>query len=175
MQKRWNAIDPMLRKNRSLERSSKKQRPDKHSQNRPKRTEKQPRKTGEKPQKHSQKRRKPTSQNTAANQTRKPLSRVQSVGSCDQPSGAPHYVIPVALQIQTRLESPKNKAQKTAEQKQRNPKRKATKNGQSRQQTAPKENKQKATQTRNQDRIASLKTRKNTVLQAPIQTTCSRN
>ena len=47
---------PCRRKNRSLERSSKKQRPDKNSQNRPKRTEKQPHKKSEKHPKNPAKR-----------------------------------------------------------------------------------------------------------------------
>ena len=133
---------PCKRKNRSLERSSKKQRPDKHSQNRPKRTEKQPhqkrRKHPRNPAKKGAERQAKTRPKTklenlslackvSAVVINHPGHRAMSSGDKTDPNG---------------LESPKNKAQKTAET--RKPKEKPRKQAKQATKSA-KGNKQKQT------------------------------
>ena len=150
---------PCRQANRRFERSSKNKRPDKHSQNDRKHPETAARKQAKTPKTQRKEAQNDKAQTRPQTGQRDLSYGVQSVGSCDQPSGAPHYVIPVTLQIQTRLESPKNKAQKTAKLKKES-QRKATKSGQNRQKNAPKRKQTKSPPNKETDRIASSKSRK---------------
>ena len=159
---------PCRQANRKFERSRKNERPDKHRQNDQKKPENSRKKQATKTQKPSQKRRKETRPKNGPQTGQSDLSYgVQGVGSCDQPSGARRYVIPVTLQIQTRLETHKTQVPKTAKHRKGKPKKtkktkatKATKSGQNKQKNAPNRKPTKNPPPGKQDRIASSKLRK---------------
>ena len=175
MQKKWNAIDPMLRKidhwrghlrNRGPTNTAKTDRKDpktaaENSENTP---TNQPKEAQNDKPKHGPKAKLETLSlacKVSAVVINHPGHRAMSSSDKTDPNASR---IP-------QKQSPKNRRTRKPKEKPRKQAKQATKSAKGKQ-TKTNENPH---QTRKQDRIASLKSRKNSVLQAPIQTTGSRN